>query len=61
MPGAQAVINEGARIAVADAITLVFLFAFVAAALALTATFFSPRTELKERTMEVEPLPVSTD
>lgn len=60
LPGARAVINEGARIAVADAITLVFLYAFFAAGLALIATLFSPRTELKER-MEVEPLPVSTD
>lgn len=60
LPGARTVINEGARIAVADAITLVFLYAFFAAGLALIATLFSPRTELKER-MEVEPLPVSTD
>ena len=61
LPGAQAVINEGARIAVADAITLVFLFAFFAAGLALIATFFTPRTELKERTTENEPLPISAD
>jgi EmrB/QacA subfamily drug resistance transporter len=60
LPGAEAVINEGARIAVADAITLVFLFAFFAAGLALIATLFSPRTELKERT-GVDPVPVSTD
>ena len=60
LPGAEAVINEGARIAVADAITLVFFLAFIAAVLALIATFFSPRTKLKER-IEVEPLPVSTD
>lgn len=60
LPGAEAVVNEGARIAVADAITLVFFLAFIAAVLALIATFFSPRTKLKER-IEVEPLPVSTD
>jgi EmrB/QacA subfamily drug resistance transporter len=60
VPGARTAINEGARIAVADAITLVFLFAFFAAGLALIATLFSPRMELKERT-GVEPLPVSTD
>ena len=60
LPGAQAVINEGARIAVADAISLVFLIAFVAAGLALASTFFTPRTELKERT-EGEPVPVSAD
>jgi MFS family permease len=61
VPGAQAVINEGARIAVADAITLVFLFAFFAAGLALVATLFTPRTELKERTTEKEPMPISAD
>jgi MFS family permease len=61
LPGAQAVINEGARIAVADAIALVFLLAFFAAGLALIATFFTPRTQLRERKTEGEPLPVSTD
>jgi MFS family permease len=61
LPGAQTVINEGARIAVADAITLVFLFAFFAAGLAFVATLFTPRTELKERTTENEPLPISDD
>jgi Na+/melibiose symporter-like transporter len=61
LPGAQTVINEGARIAVADAITLVFLFAFFAAGLAFVATLFTPRTELKERTTENEPLPISAD
>jgi hypothetical protein len=61
LPGAQAVINEGARVAVADAITLVFLFAFISAGLALLATFFTPRQELKDRTPESEPMPVSAD
>jgi EmrB/QacA subfamily drug resistance transporter len=61
LPGTQAIINEGARIAVANAITLVFLFAFIAAGLALLATLFTPRTELKERITENESLPVSTD
>jgi hypothetical protein len=46
---------------VADAITVVFLFAFFAAGLALLATFFTPHTELKERSTESEALPVSTD
>jgi hypothetical protein len=49
------------RIAVADAITLVFLIAFVAAGLALVATFFSPRTKLKERTADGDAMPVSAD
>jgi len=61
LPGAQAIINEGARIAVADAITLVFLFAFITAGLALLATFFIPRTELKDSAPESEPVPVSAD
>jgi len=60
LPGAEAFINEGARIAVANAISLVFVIAFVAAGLALASTFFAPRQELKER-MEGDPLPVSAD
>ena len=50
LPGAETVINEGARVAVADAISLVFIIAFIAAGLALVSTFFTPRTELRERT-----------
>lgn len=61
LPGAEAVINEGARIAVADAISLVFLFAFIAAGLAFLATLFTPRTELKDKPAEVEPVPISAD
>lgn len=60
LPGVETVVNQGARIALADAISLVFLIAFVAAGLALASTFFSPRTKLKERT-EGEPVPVSAD
>jgi MFS family permease len=61
LPGAETIINEGARIAVADAITVVFSFAFIAAGLALFSTFFTPRTELKEKAVEGEPIPVSAD
>jgi MFS family permease len=61
LPGAEAVVSEGLRAAVADAIGLVFVIAFVAAALALLVTFFSPRMELKERSSEGEPVPVSAD
>ena len=50
LPGAETVINEGARVAVADAISLVFIIAFLAAGLALVSTFFTPRSELRERT-----------
>ena len=60
LPGSEAVINAGARIAVADAISLVFVIAFVAALLAWTATLFTPRKELKERS-EGEPLSISAD
>ena len=34
---------------------------FFAAGLALAATFFTPRTELKERSTENEPIPISAD
>jgi len=61
LPGIQTIINEGARLAVADAITLVFLFAFIAAGLALFVTFFTPRTELRDRAMDGKPVPVSMD
>lgn len=60
LPGSQAVVNAGARIAVADAISLVFVIAFAAAGLALASTLFAPRKELKER-VEGEPMPVSAD
>jgi hypothetical protein len=37
------------RIAVANAINLVFVIAFVAALLGLVTTFFAPRKELEEK------------
>jgi MFS family permease len=61
LPGSQTVIHEGARIAVADAISLVFIIAFAAAGLALAATLFTPRKELKERTTEGEAVSASAD
>jgi EmrB/QacA subfamily drug resistance transporter len=48
LPGSELVINEGARIAMAGAITGVFIIAFIAAALAMTSVFFVPKLELKE-------------
>jgi MFS family permease len=42
-------INEGARIALADAITAVFVIAFIAAAFALASVFFAPNVVLKEK------------
>lgn len=62
LPGSEVVVNAGARLAMADAIHLVFVIAFAAAALALTITFlFTPRAELKDRSPETEPSPVSMD
>src|SRR5215211_3985725 len=49
LPGTQVVIAEGARAAMADAIHLVFMIAFVAAAFAMVTVFFTPRKELTER------------
>ena len=61
LPGAEVVIAEGARAAMADAIHLVFLIAFVAAALAMLTVFFTPRKELTEQQREREPAPISAD
>jgi MFS family permease len=55
LPGSQIVVDAGVRIAMADAIHLVFVIAFVSAALALVAVFFAPHQELKERSPESEP------
>lgn len=61
LPGAEVVIAEGARAAMANSIHLVFLIAFVAAALAMVTVLFTPRTELRERSSEREASPVSAD
>jgi EmrB/QacA subfamily drug resistance transporter len=61
LPGSQVVIAEAARLAMADAIHLVFVIAFVAAALAMVTVLFTPRTELRERSSEREPSAVSAD
>jgi len=61
LPGSQAVIDGSVRFAVADAISIVFIVAFVAAALALGSTFFTPHQELKERTTDGDPVPMSAD
>ena len=49
LPAAQVLVNEGVRLAMADAIHLVFVIAFVAATLGLLAVFFTPHIELKEK------------
>ena len=56
LPGTQVVIAEGARAAMADAIHLVFVIAFIAAILALVTVFFTPRKELTEQQPEGTPL-----
>ena len=61
LPGSQVVIAEGARAAMADAIHLVFLIAFFAAALAMVAVFFTPRKELSDQMPEHDPSTVSAD
>jgi MFS family permease len=61
LPGAEVVIAEGARAAMADAIHMVFIIAFAAAALAMVTVFFTPRTELTEKQPERERSPVSAD
>jgi EmrB/QacA subfamily drug resistance transporter len=55
LPGSEILVDAGVRLAMADAIHLVFVIAFVAAALGLVTTFFTPRKELTEK------LPVPTE
>jgi EmrB/QacA subfamily drug resistance transporter len=50
VPGSEALIAAGARLAMADAIHLVFLIAFVAAALGWVSAIFTPRKELTDHT-----------
>lgn len=61
LPGSQVVIADGARAAMADAIHLVFVIAFVAAALAMVTVFFTPRRELTEQYPERGVPPLSAD
>jgi EmrB/QacA subfamily drug resistance transporter len=49
LPGAEVVIAEGARIAMADAMHLVFIIAFAAAVLAMITVLFTPRRELRDQ------------
>ncbi len=61
LPGSQVVIAEGARVAMADAMHVVFVIAFFAAALALVTVFFTPHKELTEGLPERGAPPVSAD
>jgi MFS family permease len=61
LPGSQVVIAEAARAAMADAIHLVFVIAFVAAALAMVTVFFTPHKELTDQLPERDRSAVSAD
>jgi len=55
------VIDAGVRVAMADAIHLVFVIACIAAVFGLATTFFTPRRQLTDQAPEGEALPVSAD
>jgi MFS family permease len=61
LPGSERVIAEGVRAAMANAIHLVFVIAFFAAALALVTVLFTPHKELTEQLPERSVPPVSAD
>jgi EmrB/QacA subfamily drug resistance transporter len=61
LPGSQIVVDAGVRLAMADSVHLVFVIAFVSAALGLVAVFFTPHQELKEKPPESEAPLVSMD
>ena len=61
LPGSEILIDAGVRVAMANAIHLVFVIAFVTAVLGLVSAFFTPRKELTERLPERDPSPVSAD
>jgi EmrB/QacA subfamily drug resistance transporter len=61
IPGSEIVIDAGVRLAMADAIHLVFVIAFVSAVLGLVTAFFTPRMKLTEKHPESEPSMLSAD
>jgi MFS family permease len=61
LAGSELVIAEEARLAMANAIHLVFVIAFFAAALAMIAVLFTPRKELAEQAAEPSAPPISAD
>jgi len=61
LSGSAIVIDAGVRLAMADAIHLVFVIAFVSAALGLLAVFFTPHNQLEERAPESEASAISMD
>jgi MFS family permease len=64
LPAPETILDAGPRLAMANAVHLVFVIAFVAAALGLVTTLFTPRKELTEKLpvpTENEPAPVGAD
>ena len=61
LPGSGIVIDAGVRVAMANAIHLVFVIACIAAVFGLATTFFTPRKQLTDQAPEGEALPVSAD
>jgi EmrB/QacA subfamily drug resistance transporter len=61
LPGSQLVVDAGVRLAMADSIHLVFVIAFVSAALGLASVFFTPHQDLKEKSVESDAAPVNLD
>jgi MFS family permease len=59
--GNEAVVSELARAAVANAVSIVFIIALVAAVLALGVTFFAPRQELRDNMARNESVTISAD
>ncbi|MBI5840608.1 MAG: MFS transporter [Chloroflexi bacterium] len=57
LPGSEIVVDTGVQIAMANAIHLVFVIAFVAAALGLVTAFFTPHKDLTEQA----PVPAESD
>ena len=51
----SAVVDAGARLAMADAIHLIFIIGFVAAALGWVSAIFTPRKELKDNLPTIAP------
>ena len=61
LPGVEVVVDAGVRLAMANAIHLVFVIAFISAMFGLAAVFFTPHQELKEKPTESESVPISMD
>jgi len=61
LPGSEVVVDAGVRLAMSNAIHLVFVIAFLGAALGWAAAFFVPHKELTEKTPESGPSSIIAD